>query len=105
MHVAEFLVEARPLGAAVGIIGGQGELERRIAGLIDPRRNTMTTTGRKASCVVMFLFVAGGVIASATRFAGSAAEAAIPIAMAGDDVAKQTPSPKPAAGAAQVMGG
>lgn len=75
LHVAELLVKARPMGAAVGIIGGQGELERRIAGLIDPRRNTMTTTGRKAACVVMFMFIAGGAIASATRFAASASAA------------------------------
>jgi beta-lactamase regulating signal transducer with metallopeptidase domain len=72
LHVAELLVEARPVGAAVGIIGGPGKLERRIAGLIDPRRNTMTATGRTAACVVMFLFIAGAAIASATRFAASA---------------------------------
>ena len=37
LHVAELLVEARQLAAAAGIIGGQGQLERRIAGLIDPQ--------------------------------------------------------------------
>jgi hypothetical protein len=44
-------------------------LERRITGLIDPRRNTMATTGRTTACVVTFLFIAGGAIASTTRFA------------------------------------
>ena len=83
LHVAELVVKARPIGAAVGISGGRGQLERRIAGLIDPRRNPMTTTSRKAACVVMFLFLAGGAIASATRFAvaappGGAAQAAGP---------------------------
>ncbi|HJZ90560.1 MAG TPA: hypothetical protein VKE40_06775, partial [Gemmataceae bacterium] len=72
LHVAELLVEARPVGAAVGILGGPGKLERRIAGLLDPRRNTMTATGRTAAFAVMFLFLAGATIASATRFAASA---------------------------------
>jgi beta-lactamase regulating signal transducer with metallopeptidase domain len=73
LHVAELLLQARPMGAAVGILGGRGELERRIAGLIDPRRNTMSTTSRKASFFVLFLFLAVGVLLSATRFAASAA--------------------------------
>ncbi|MDB5301681.1 MAG: blaR1 3, partial [Phycisphaerales bacterium] len=72
LHVAELLVKARPMGAAVGIIGGQGELERRIGGLFDPRRNTMTTISRKAACVVMCAFVGICATASATRFAFSA---------------------------------
>src|SRR5438034_965106 len=72
LHVAELLVEARPMAAAVGILSGQGELERRVAGLINPRRNTRTRTGRMAACVVMFMFIAGGVMLSATRFAAQA---------------------------------
>src|SRR5205807_173661 len=72
LHVAELLVAARPMGPAVGILGGPGKLERRIAGLIDPRRNTMTATGRTAASVVMFLFLAGAAFVSATRFAASA---------------------------------
>jgi beta-lactamase regulating signal transducer with metallopeptidase domain len=73
LHIAELLVKARPMRAAIGIIGGQGELERRIKGLIDPRRSTRTTIGRKASCLVVLLFVAAGALLSATRFAASAA--------------------------------
>lgn len=75
LHIAELSVNARPMRAAVGIVGGQGELERRVAGLIDPRRNTMTTTSRRAACIVMFMFIAWGAIASATRFAASASAA------------------------------
>ena len=82
LHIAELLVKVRPMRAAVGIIGGPGKLERRIAGLIDPRRNPMTTTGHKAACVVMFLFIAWGAIASATRFAASASAASAPTASA-----------------------
>jgi signal transduction histidine kinase len=58
--------------AAVGITGEHGELERRIVGLLNPRRNTMTTTGRKAAYIVMSLFIAGGTIESATRFVATA---------------------------------
>jgi beta-lactamase regulating signal transducer with metallopeptidase domain len=75
LHVAEQLVEARPLGAAVGIFGGRGELERRIAGLIDPRRNTMTKVGRKTAWVVALTFIVIAAGISATRFAASAAPA------------------------------
>jgi beta-lactamase regulating signal transducer with metallopeptidase domain len=81
LHIAELVVQVRPLRGAVGIIGGPGKLERRIAGLIDPRRNTKTTTSRKVACVVRLLFIGWGAIASATRFAASAgaAHAASPI--------------------------
>ena len=72
LHVAGLLVEARPMDAAVGIIGGPGQLERRIAGLLNPRRNTMTRTGRKTACVVTLVFIAGVTIASALRFAAAA---------------------------------
>jgi beta-lactamase regulating signal transducer with metallopeptidase domain len=73
LHIAELLMQARPMRAAVGIIGGRGELERRIAGLIDPRRNLMTKAARKTACVVMFMFIAVSAIVSATRFAATAA--------------------------------
>ena len=73
LHVAELLVQARPMRTAVGILGGRGELERRIAGLIDPRRNLKTRVGRKAAWVVMFIFIAASLIVSATRFAATAA--------------------------------
>ena len=75
LHIAESLVNIRAPNAAVRILGDRGELERRIAGLIDPARNTSTTIGRKAACVVMCLFIAWGAIASSTRFAGSAGAA------------------------------
>ena len=60
------------MDAAVGIIGGPGQLERRIAGLLNPRRNTMTRTGRKTACVVTLAFIAGVTVASAVRFAAAA---------------------------------
>ena len=75
LHVAELLVGNRRMEAAIGFVGAQGELERRISGLIDPARNTRTTTGRKATCVVMLLFAAAGATLSALRFAPSAAAA------------------------------
>jgi len=72
LHIAKLLVKFRPIRPAIGILGGPGKLERRIARLIDPRRNTMTTTGRKTAFVIMFIFIGLGVLASATRFAASA---------------------------------
>lgn len=63
LHVAELLVTPRSMGAAVGIFGARGELERRIAGLIDPRRNTMTRIGYKTACVVIVLFLTASWIA------------------------------------------
>ena len=73
LHVAELLVGARPMGAALGVIGGRGKLEERISGLLDPRRKIMTKIGRKTVCVVGCLFIVAGFIASATRFEASAA--------------------------------
>jgi beta-lactamase regulating signal transducer with metallopeptidase domain len=97
LHVAEFLVGARPTGAAVGMIGGPGTLERRIAGLIEPGRDTTTTTGRKAACVVILLFTALGAVASATRFADSAGAAPAPPATAAR-AESPTQAPQPARG-------
>jgi beta-lactamase regulating signal transducer with metallopeptidase domain len=87
LHVAELAVMTRPIHAAVGIVGGPGILERRIAGLIDPRRSTVTATSARTACIVVFLFVAWGAIASATRFAVSAGAAAEPEPIA----AQETP--------------
>jgi thiol-disulfide isomerase/thioredoxin/uncharacterized GH25 family protein len=67
LHLAELSQKARPLLAAVGIVCWRGELEQRIAGLLDQRRSTMTRTNRWLVCLVALLFVAGGAIASATR--------------------------------------
>lgn len=57
--------------AALSVVAGPGELERRITGLIDPRRNPRTTVSRKASCLVFLLFITMGAVLSATRFAAS----------------------------------
>lgn len=72
LRVAELLVGARPMRASVGMFDGRGKLEKRISGLIDPRRSTATTVGRKPACAAMLLFVCGCAILSATRFAVSA---------------------------------
>ena len=60
--------EARPLAAAVGILHWRGELERRIAGLLDEGRSTMTRTNRWLVCIVGLLFLAAGAVTSSTRF-------------------------------------
>jgi beta-lactamase regulating signal transducer with metallopeptidase domain/thiol-disulfide isomerase/thioredoxin len=67
LHLAELSRDATPLGAAVGVMQWRGELERRIAGLLDQGRSTMTRSNRRLVCLVALLFVAGGTVASATR--------------------------------------
>ena len=68
LRVARLLVEARTVDLVVGIIGGPGSLERRIVGMLDPRRNTMTRTGRTTSCIVTLAFLAGITVAATARF-------------------------------------
>ena len=86
LHIAQSLVNIRSPYAAVGVLGGRGELERRIAGLIDPARNMLTAIGRKAACVVVLLFVAWARSRRSTRFAALAGAAELP-----------KPEPKPVA--------
>ena len=52
LHLAELSWEARPLRASVGILHWKGALERRIAGLLDQRRSTMTGNSRWLACFV-----------------------------------------------------
>ena len=67
LHIAELSLGARPTGATVGNLHWRGKLEQRIAGLLDPTRSKTTRTNRGMAFVVMFLFIAGVAIASATR--------------------------------------
>ena len=68
LHLAELSFQARAPRASVGILHWKGELERRIAGLLDRRRSTMTVSSRSLACLVALSFVACGTIASTTRF-------------------------------------
>ncbi len=102
LHIAELSLKTRPLSAAVGIIGGPGKLEHRIRGLIDPRRNANTKAGRIAACVVTFLFIAEGGLASAMRFTGSANAATAPPPSAAQTALGDLAQP-PAAGRPQVL--
>ena len=68
LHLAELSMKARPPRVSVGILHWKGELERRIAGLLDQRRSTMTRSNRSLAFFITLLFVACGTIASATRF-------------------------------------
>jgi beta-lactamase regulating signal transducer with metallopeptidase domain len=83
LRLAELSWEARPLRATAGILHWKGALERRIAGLLDQRRSTMTGNRDRKGV---------GTIAAATRFIA----AAVP-----DDTSKKVaadakPKPKPA---------
>ncbi len=68
LHLAELSLAARPPVLSVGILHWRGELERRIAGLLDQKRSRMTRSSRWLACFVMLVFIGGGTIASATRF-------------------------------------
>ena len=66
LHLAVLSQGARPLFAAVGIVQWRGELERRIAGLLDQGRSTMTKSNRWLVWLVALLFATVGIIAAAT---------------------------------------
>ncbi|WP_165250539.1 carboxypeptidase regulatory-like domain-containing protein [Paludisphaera soli] len=68
LHLAEFSIDAKAPRVAVGILPRQGELERRIAAILDPRRKTMTKNSRSLACLVVLAFLALGAVASGTRF-------------------------------------
>jgi hypothetical protein len=84
------------------MIGGPGKLESRIRGLIDPRRNAKTRTGRIAACMVIFMFIGGGGLASATRFMASA-NAAPALTASAVETALGDLAQAPAAGRPQVL--
>ncbi len=76
LHVAELLLDARPIRAAAGILHWRGKLERRVAGLLDPRRSKLAKSSRGLACAMVTVFILGGTIAATTRFgaAGSSAK-------------------------------
>jgi beta-lactamase regulating signal transducer with metallopeptidase domain len=76
LHVAELLLDARPIRAAAGILHWRGKLERRVAGLLDPGRSKLAKTSRGLACVMVTVFILGGTIGATTRFgaAGSSAK-------------------------------
>ncbi len=106
LHLAELSWEGRPLRVSVGILHWKGALERRIAGLLDQRRSTMTGNSRWLVGLVAMVFVCGGTIAAATRFvAAKAPKAAAQESAArkpdSDDTSKKTAAgakPPPASG-------
>ena len=74
LHLAELSMRGRPPSMSVGILHWRGELERRVAGLLDQRRSTMTRSNRSLVFLITLLFVACGTIASATRFIAASGE-------------------------------
>ena len=80
-RVAELLVQHRAARGAVSMFGSPGELERRIAGLIDPNRNSSTVISRTSACVIACLFVAASLTMAGTRFAKSSEPLSVSPAM------------------------
>jgi len=67
LHLAELSREAAPLVAGLGMLQWRGELERRIASLLDQRRSTVTRNNRWLVGLVGLLIAACGTLASSTR--------------------------------------
>ncbi len=67
LHLAEFALGAPEVRAVVGIFPGRGDLERRIAGLLDARRSRRTASSRWVTGVVASLVLIGGTIVATTR--------------------------------------
>jgi len=101
LHLAELSMKARPPRVSVGILHWKGELERRIAGLLDQRRNTMTRSNRSLAFLITLLFVGFGTVASATRFIAASGENDKPQAIA--QKSKAPDSAKPPQGAKRSM--
>jgi len=70
LAVAERRAFGSDLGTLLGMpmIARRGSLESRIAALIDPRRQTATSTRRGAVAALAVLFLAAGAAAAAVRF-------------------------------------
>lgn len=60
LDLTESCVPRRKSIAAIGLLGGRWTLSKRIVGLLDPRRRTMTRLTRGMSVVVVLLFAAAG---------------------------------------------
>jgi len=101
LHLAELSMKARPPRVSVGILHWKGELERRIAGLLDQRRSKMTRSNRSLAFLITLLFVTCGTIASATRFIAASGESDKPQAVA--PKSKAAGSAKPPQGAKRSM--
>jgi beta-lactamase regulating signal transducer with metallopeptidase domain/thiol-disulfide isomerase/thioredoxin/protocatechuate 3,4-dioxygenase beta subunit len=103
LHLAELSMKARPPRVSVGILHWKGELERRIAGLLDQRRNTMTRSNRSLAFLITLLFVACGTIVSATRFIAASGENDKPQAIAPKSKAADSAKPPQAAKRSMVV--
>jgi beta-lactamase regulating signal transducer with metallopeptidase domain/thiol-disulfide isomerase/thioredoxin/uncharacterized GH25 family protein len=103
LHLAELSMKGRPPRVSVGILHWKGELERRIAGLLDERRSTTTRSNRSLAFLIILLFVGCGTIASATRFITASGEQAKPGAIAQKSKAPDSAKPPQEAKHAMVV--
>ncbi|MDB5390960.1 MAG: hypothetical protein JWM11_6606 [Planctomycetaceae bacterium] len=88
LHVAQLIVQFRPVSVSVGIVSQRGELEQRIMGLLDSRRSSKTAASRKVTWAVILMFVASSTTASMTRFVARAGAAEITTAEAAAGASK-----------------
>ncbi len=69
LQIASLALEVRKRPVTVGFLERRGELERRVAGILEPRRRPVTKTTRTVLWTTIALFLTGTTLASAIRFA------------------------------------
>ena len=74
LFVAEMARGAGPSGVMLGMVRRRGELERRIAGLLDPDRSGRSKLGRLAATLIVLAFVAACTVVSTARLAASGSD-------------------------------
>ena len=74
LFVAEMARGAGPSGMMLGMVRRRGELERRIAGLLDPRDRGRSRTGRLAATLIVLAFVSTCTVVSTARLAASGSD-------------------------------
>ena len=72
--VAELARGAGASGLMLGMVRRRGELERRIAGLLDPDRSGRSRTGRLAASLIVLAFGAACAVVSTARLAASGSD-------------------------------
>jgi|GEM_PF-2593660 len=98
LKVAEFLVGNHRVSAAVGMMSRAGELEQRIAGLLDTSRNRETSASLRVKCVTGIVCLIVITILASTRMASTALAAGRTNADEKESTADQQAKPAESAG-------
>ena len=75
LRMAERATAGRRVAASVGVAPRRGELERRVAGLLDPRRSRAVRAGRGPRLAATAVLIGAGLLVGGTRFGPATAAA------------------------------